>query len=976
MPMANVAPTPPLSSAQPDPIFSPPALEPPSQAFASRPPPPNVPADVASNAILSAFKMSLEEVESYLVALEARIKCEEEYVRSLRSSLERSREQDLKLDARISSITSSASSSSSTLGPPAAVTSQLPGMRRAWKGLQDDAQRQIHTRTHFIEAVKAHTIAPLRAFHDAQDRIRRRIKEDIRNSLLDYEEMRMRELKRIKRNYDRACENLDQLKAQQVAIDEQRSLLLSPPSAQQQLSHAHYVDASRDTTDSHGKKESTRIGEEGAAYVPPSSASRIQLSQRRFSGSKLRSYSRPTSSGSHNELHAGQAHRASSDQHPESSYSPQSSNDSHGAGGATAAAKKNAGAFFEALRHRDTWDTARKDVAKKTNALITKMKEGPGSPPASNSGSSAGVGWEREQGAVVASSSAGGTSGGLFSGVTAVGANVGDLGANLLARSGSVTGKNTQYVQNLAVRISKAKRESQEADKLYRRAIFDVETLALRRGKTLAAARTSVLACRRELSLVCHHAWLSLSRNWQNLATTESSLAMHFGESLLELGASDRLNDELLTLDSRLPILNNESEDGPVPYVNFWHGECRSLLFGVSLVDYDFARTQRGAPQLALSTTGAPALVQPPLIVTKCVSYIEEYGLSTPGIYRLSAKHTAIQQLCASFEKDEERFQFRVGEDEAVAVAGVLKQWLRELPSAVMPMPREEKIKITHSLEEQFQNGFATLKGRIRRLPLINQVTLKTIVEHLAVIAANSAVNLMTAKNLSVVFGPVLLTEATAAEGAAGDAAEGVTTSLAAAMEEDSVCEILITYCQEIFDLEKAGAPIIPPLPTEISSPTGKKGAESAWADEVRSIGEEIGEGEPIEMTGSEEPGSTTRPIGEVSLAMAAAVGGGTAGEEGEELVSPASDRPLVPPGTSASAASGLRRTNAVVVPSSLESSTSGESGGSYDSAPAPIPASGRRPSGLQLEIDTTPLGRVPYSNGTPVSAGAGTGVA
>lgn len=474
MPTFNAASTPPLSSVQQGAIFSPPALapEPTSQAFASRPPPPTVPADVASNAILSAFKMSLEEVDSYLVALEARVKCEEEYIRNLRSSLERSREQDLKLDARISSIASSSSLSSSGLGSSTATTSQLPGMRRAWKGLQDDAQRQIHTRTHYIEAVKAHTIAPLRAFHDAQDRIRRRIKEDIRISLLDYEEMRMRELKRIKRNYDRACENLDQLKAQQVAIDEQRSLLMSPPSAQQhqQLYNAQPVHSNRDATDSN-LHESGRLQDErrpSMGYTPPSAPGKISLSQRRPSGSKIRSYSRPTSSGSTSDAFAGHAPRASSDQHAESSYSPQSSNDSHGAGGGAAAAKKNAGAFFEALRHRDTWDTARKDVAKKTNALITKMKEGPGSPPASNSGSGAGVGWEREQGAVVASSSTGGASGGLFSGVTAVGANVGDLGANLLARSGSVTGKNTQYVQNLAVRISKAKRESQEADKVSR----------------------------------------------------------------------------------------------------------------------------------------------------------------------------------------------------------------------------------------------------------------------------------------------------------------------------------------------------------------------------------------------------------------------------------------------------------------------------------------------------------------------------
>lgn len=43
-------------------------------------------------------------------------------------------------------------------------------------------------------------------------------------------------------------------------------------------------------------------------------------------------------------------------------------------------------------------------------------------------------------------------------------------------------------------------------------------------------------------------------------------------------------------------------------------GECRSLIFGVSLTDYDFTRpegTQNG---------------EPPIIVDKCIAAVEERG--------------------------------------------------------------------------------------------------------------------------------------------------------------------------------------------------------------------------------------------------------------------------------------------------------------------------------------------------------------
>ncbi len=49
------------------------------------------------------------------------------------------------------------------------------------------------------------------------------------------------------------------------------------------------------------------------------------------------------------------------------------------------------------------------------------------------------------------------------------------------------------------------------------------------------------------------------------------------------------------------------------------------------------------------------------------------------------------------------------------------------------------------------------LRAKIRRLPPIHQATLRVLLEHLAKIILCQAQNRMDAKNLAVVFGPVVL---------------------------------------------------------------------------------------------------------------------------------------------------------------------------------------------------------------------------
>ncbi len=55
--------------------------------------------------------------------------------------------------------------------------------------------------------------------------------------------------------------------------------------------------------------------------------------------------------------------------------------------------------------------------------------------------------------------------------------------------------------------------------------------------------------------------------------------------------------------------------------------------------------------------------------------------------------------------------------------------------------------------------GFRLLRSKIRRLPLVHQVTLRCVIEHLARIAANHDKNKMDAKNLAIVFGAFIFGE-------------------------------------------------------------------------------------------------------------------------------------------------------------------------------------------------------------------------
>jgi len=140
--------------------------------------------------------------------------------------------------------------------------------------------------------------------------------------------------------------------------------------------------------------------------------------------------------------------------------------------------------------------------------------------------------------------------------------------------------------------------------------------------------------------------------------------------------------------------------------------------------------------------------------VEKCAKYLVEHKCNTvQGIFRLSGSQTHIQQLKKEFDRGD-KVDLNTIEDPHV-VAGLLKLYLRELPESIFPNDTYEKlIDAQQNQKEKLVQTFCSI---LEELAPPNKAVLRYILEILAYIESNSAINKMTSSNLSIVFAPTLL---------------------------------------------------------------------------------------------------------------------------------------------------------------------------------------------------------------------------
>lgn len=158
------------------------------------------------------------------------------------------------------------------------------------------------------------------------------------------------------------------------------------------------------------------------------------------------------------------------------------------------------------------------------------------------------------------------------------------------------------------------------------------------------------------------------------------------------------------------------------PKVYYWNdivGECRSLVFGVRLLDYTREGSQKASQKF-----------EPPLLLQKAVAEIDRRGLEVEGIYRISGRAAVILDIIRRIERDESAFQF-TPKDDVASIAGVIKQYLRQLPEPVFKVSLEDRLEYSKNRQEHINNGFSVIRGKIRRLAPIHHSTLRFLISHL-----------------------------------------------------------------------------------------------------------------------------------------------------------------------------------------------------------------------------------------------------
>ncbi|KAH6916798.1 hypothetical protein BKA70DRAFT_1485592 [Coprinopsis sp. MPI-PUGE-AT-0042] len=311
-----------------------------------------------------------------------------------------------------------------------------------------------------------------------------------------------------------------------------------------------------------------------------------------------------------------------------------------------------------------------------------------------------------------------------------------------------------------ALRTVRAKREADEADKEYRKGVHWLETLRLRRTKILESGYKE-----------------SLERYTDHLTatySTQSHLCSHARTCV------DKISPErdLVKLKASIPRSLASAIPEPILYEHGQVGSCTDLIFGFSLADY---ATAKSLPEGEI-----------PRIVKICIDAIDQRGLESEGIYRVSGRHAVVQALQHDIEKDESEFDF-MPRDDIYAVASLLKLYLRELPEPVFRFPLQDRIQHTENRAEHLASNFMLLRSKIRRLPAVHQATLKALLEHLNRVVMHSEKNKMDPKNVSIVFGGVIFGEDEMPKG--GDL-------LTMHTAKETVMEDLITYVYDIFDSE------------------------------------------------------------------------------------------------------------------------------------------------------------------------------
>ncbi|KAI0408702.1 hypothetical protein F4802DRAFT_361147 [Xylaria palmicola] len=163
-----------------------------------------------------------------------------------------------------------------------------------------------------------------------------------------------------------------------------------------------------------------------------------------------------------------------------------------------------------------------------------------------------------------------------------------------------------------------------------------------------------------------------------------------------------------------------------------------------------------------------------PIVVAKCGVFLKEKATSVEGIFRLNGSEKRIKELKIQFDSPDRYGKGLVWDGYTVHdAANVLRRYLNDLPEPVVPLDlygrfreplrghTKQAVGDTEGTQllENFdqQDAVDKYQALIKDLPPLNRQLLLYILDLLAVFAAKSDENRMTAQNLAAIFQPGML---------------------------------------------------------------------------------------------------------------------------------------------------------------------------------------------------------------------------
>lgn len=587
----------------------------------------------------------------------------------------------------------------------------------------------MNSREAFIHALKSTVVDPLSRLRDTQTRIRNRIREGLKDATEQYESYAFSKVPKLQKSYHSKTQSLEELRKQEAAVAKQQQLLSETNPLPSEKQPHPYMSAAASIRDGHSLRSpsisrSRRSSGSLESDDPNSPTSPASLPSPSI-------YLSPQNQGYHPSALTPAPTVPDRDRKAPIHFTAVASSGRSRSGSASGLTLRDVDA-----RSKELMNDLAAHGKKSFSSLMARMA-------GDRDGTS-----EKAAGVDISISPT--------------------ENANAFPpRRSSVRGHPVS-----AMKTVKARREAEEADKNYREGVYKTESLRLRREKLQTSAVASLTEFSEELNI-------QLCTALSNYVTHAHATAITLAQTTdVVRHAFNQVNHEsdMMQFRSRIPpIVKNK----PVVYQNYYVGPCMSLIFGVSLTDYDFARGEGGDHG------------RPPLIVEKCIARIDEYGLGTEGIYRISGRVATVKEMVMDIERTEEHFQFKPHYD-VHSIAGVLKQYLRELPDPLFPLPLAERVKMTADRELYLDNKFSVIRSKLRRLPPIHQTTLRAIIEHLSRVAGHAEQNKMDAHNLALVFNSVLF-------GPEKNMPENGAELMQMQTHRDTVLEDIITYCDLVF---------------------------------------------------------------------------------------------------------------------------------------------------------------------------------